>query len=99
MDEPSRDMIIAMITGKAYSTQAQQRMSSPRTLRCPHPKLHDLISSMNAMQEGQKQCGYVFTRAYDLRRHLCAEHNQEVGKDTVDTWVRLARNAKIASLV
>ncbi|KAH7907332.1 hypothetical protein BJ138DRAFT_1129242 [Hygrophoropsis aurantiaca] len=40
-------------------------------------------SSSNAIQT----CAHILTRAYDLRRHLRAEHGVEVGKERVDAWV------------
>ncbi|KAH7921273.1 hypothetical protein BV22DRAFT_1038843 [Leucogyrophana mollusca] len=35
-----------------------------------------------------RPCAHVLTRAYDLRRHLRAEHGLDVDKDVVDSWVR-----------
>lgn len=95
--EQVREINIDDITGKSYAMRAQQQLSSPRTLRCPHPDLHGLVPPADAIRHGEKQCEYVFTRAYDLRRHLRSEHGQDVEKDVVDTWVRLAREAKNAS--
>ena len=38
--------------------------------------------------EAVKRCAYIFSRAYDLRRHLKAEHGLELDKEEVDGWVR-----------
>jgi len=38
-----------------------------------------------------RTCEYVFSRAYDLRRHLRAEHDVDVEKDKVDEWVKGAK--------
>jgi len=38
-----------------------------------------------------KACDYVFSRAYDLRRHLRAEHGVEAEKESVDDWVKSAK--------
>lgn len=90
-----RQLDIDHITGKAYAVRAQQKLASLRTLRCPHPDLRSLVSTVAVVEHGQGQCEYVFTRAYDLRRHLRSEHKEEIEKDAVDNWVRLARDSKI----
>jgi hypothetical protein len=33
-------------------------------------------------------CKFVFSRAYDLRRHLTAYHELEYPKEVIDGWVR-----------
>lgn len=38
-----------------------------------------------------KACDYVFSRAYDFRRHLRAEHGVDAEKDRVDEWVKGAK--------
>lgn len=94
-------MDINTITGLTYATNASERLSSSTALRCPHP--HHLVGLVPASMSADAQiiattstskgCEYVFSRAYDLRRHLRAEHGVEVGKERVDAWVR-ERKAK-----
>ncbi|KAF5375073.1 hypothetical protein D9758_000102 [Tetrapyrgos nigripes] len=38
-------------------------------------------------------CKYVFSRAYDLRRHLLAEHHIDATKESVDAWVIVVKAA------
>lgn len=40
-------------------------------------------------------CQYVFSRAYDLRRHLHAEHGVDVDREKVADWVRDEKRAGI----
>lgn len=96
-EDPTLDqqLDIDHITGRAYAVRAQQKLASSRALRCPHPDLRSLVSVVAAAEHGQGQCDYVFTRAYDLRRHLRSEHKEEIEKEVVDNWVRLARDSKI----
>ena len=90
---------IDVLTGKAYAARAEHA----RKLRCPHPHLPPLLASgMRAGAEGgvvgpsakrARECQYAFSRAYDLRRHLRAEHGVEVEREKVDQWVRGEREA------
>lgn len=43
---------------------------------------------------GGPRCTYVFSRAYDLRRHLLAEHSLELEREVVDEWVRSTKMAR-----
>lgn len=87
-------MDIDAITGKAYADHSSQRVSTSKALRCPHPHLaalapsHDTQISENVESSSSKVCDYVFSRAYDLRRHLRVEHGFEADKDMVDEWVK-----------
>lgn len=92
----SRLLDIEEITGKAYADRARQKLSAPRTLQCPFPDLHDLTSMPEGSVRADRRCEYIFTRAYDLRRHLRSEHGEEVNKDAVDAWVNSARISKSA---
>lgn len=78
-------MDIDSITGKAYNSLASSRLNDPtsNTLRCPYP----LIPGPTATSSSSG-CEYVFSRAYDLRRHMKAEHGVAVDKEVVDEWVR-----------
>ena len=91
---PERCLDIEEITGKAYADRAQQKLSLPRALRCPFPDLHGLTTTTEDRDHCGKRCEYVFTRAYDLRRHLRSEHGEDFDKDRVDTWVKSARASK-----
>jgi general transcription factor IIIA len=93
-------MDIGTITGMSYATHANERLSTSKALHCPHPHLGTLIS-VSVSAEGDVQmagrastsrvCDYVFSRAYDLRRHLRAEHGVDVEKERVDEWANGAK--------
>ena len=107
--EPPTAFSIDWITGAAYDARAQARLSSgARSLQCPFPDLppslrrgypgEDAASADGEVAApsagGGPRCLYVFSRAYDLRRHLLAEHALEIGREVVDAWVRSAKAAK-----
>lgn len=94
---------IDFITGAAYDARSQARLSSgSRSLQCPFPDLPpSLCCSDDAERaaapssvDGGPRCLYVFSRAYDLRRHLLAEHKLEPEREVVDEWVRSAKAAR-----
>ena len=94
---------IDFITGAAYDARAQAQLSSgARSLRCPFPDLppsfrcgaEDGEEAAAPSTSGGAQCLYVFSRAYDLRRHLLAEHGLELEREVVDEWVRSVKAAK-----
>lgn len=95
--QTKRTAAIDDITGKNYATRAQERLSNATTLQCPHPHMHVLLPSLESTSGSSKQCDYVFSRAYDLRRHLRSEHGLEVEKEAVDEWVKRTRRAKSTS--
>ncbi|EGO26511.1 hypothetical protein SERLADRAFT_447702 [Serpula lacrymans var. lacrymans S7.9] len=108
-DEPApRTMLmdIDSITGKSYAYRAQSQMASAKALRCPYPNMEDLLSteSTNALasssshSQNMPSCDHVLTRAYDLRRHLKAEHGLEVDKEQVDAWVRFRKQVHHPSI-
>lgn len=80
-------MAINDITGKTYADRSAKQLAMLRRLACPYPHLHDLSESLPSISGG-RSCEYVFSRAYDLRRHLKAEHGVEVEKEVVDRWVQ-----------
>lgn len=87
-------MDIDAITGKAYASQALERVSASKALRCPYPHLDAIISrsDSNILESGRsRDCDYVFSRAYDLRRHLRAEHEIEADKDSVEKFIADAK--------
>jgi general transcription factor IIIA len=82
---------IDMLTGKTYATRGQ----SSKSLRCPYPQLdfRGLPTQSQAEGEaGRSQCDFIFTRAYDLRRHMAAVHRIAVNKDSADEWTARARS-------
>jgi general transcription factor IIIA len=90
----SKPSAIDVITGKAYGS----RSNSTRSLHCPYPQLNDLFprgstpTIREAAAEPMERCPFIFTRAYDLRRHLRAEHGIELLKEAVDAWVTERKN-------
>ncbi|CAA7261641.1 unnamed protein product [Cyclocybe aegerita] len=88
------DFNIDMITGNTYAEQASENLKHARVLQCPFPDLKDfpVESPANASQEvrdtRKTKCDYVFSRGYDLRRHLNALHEVAVSKEVIDAWVR-----------
>lgn len=96
-------MEIDFITGSAYAARAQESLKQATKLQCPFPHLPSLLSSKEATEEDgrsvpvassskrQTTCQYVFSRAYDLRRHLRAEHDISSEREKVDEWVRLQK--------
>lgn len=86
---------IELITGNAYAKQAEANLKTRAVLRCPYPELDGLLdpteveaqSSMADSNPGPL-CLYVFSRGYDLRRHLGAIHNVVLSKEVVDRWVK-----------
>jgi general transcription factor IIIA len=94
-------MDIDSITGMSYVNHANTRLSASKALRCPHPHLGALLSDPASIVGGTemagadmstgKACDYVFSRAYDFRRHLRAEHGVDAEKDRVDEWVKGAK--------
>lgn len=81
---------IDAITGNSYSKRASEKVDAAKALRCPHPRLEALGIPTIApapVVELQSSCDYVFSRAYDLRRHLRANHGIELEKALIDKWV------------
>ncbi|KAJ3517252.1 hypothetical protein NLJ89_g624 [Agrocybe chaxingu] len=90
------DFDIDMITGNTYAKQASENLKHARVLQCPFPDLKDfpVESPANTSRDVEVQdtsrtkCDYVFSRGYDLRRHLKASHEIVVSKEVIDAWVR-----------
>lgn len=84
---------INAITGYSYIQVAQSKVAEGRALQCPFPNLHLFNTEVNDTQPStasfkqMNNCDYVFTRAYDLRRHLRASHEFCAQKDSVEHWV------------
>ncbi|OJT11063.1 hypothetical protein TRAPUB_12434 [Trametes pubescens] len=96
-------MEIDFITGSAYAARAQESLKQATKLQCPFPHLPPLLSPKDASEDAahsapaassskrQNVCQYVFSRAYDLRRHLRAEHSIASEREKADEWVRLQK--------
>ncbi|PPR02412.1 hypothetical protein CVT26_011380 [Gymnopilus dilepis] len=89
---------IDAITGYAYLKRAEVRLKEAKALRCPFPELRELVvgdvqDTIAASNSAPRSCDYVFSRAYDLRRHLSAAHDIVVEKERVDLWVRKQKKA------
>ncbi|KAI0778057.1 hypothetical protein BD413DRAFT_506447 [Trametes elegans] len=97
---------IDMITGSAYAARARESLKQATKLQCPHPHLPPLLLPAGGVERSgseptgssskKNDCQYVFSRAYDLRRHLQAAHGVEAERERVDEWVRLRKWAKSA---
>ncbi|KAJ7039136.1 transcription factor iiia [Mycena alexandri] len=77
------NMEIDTITGHTYAQRALEKLKTGKALQCPYPHLTGLAP----VQTGPA-CDFVFSRAYDFRRHLHSTHDIVVEKDVVDRWVR-----------
>jgi hypothetical protein len=75
---------IDTITGNNYAQAASKKLKAAKALQCPYPHLDDLAAVADGLP-----CDYVFSRAYDFRRHLQSEHDVIVDKDSVDLWVQV----------
>ncbi|KAJ7350369.1 hypothetical protein DFH08DRAFT_108230 [Mycena albidolilacea] len=75
---------IDTITGNNYAQAASKKLKAAKALRCPYPHLDDLAAVGDGLP-----CDYVFSRAYDFRRHLQSEHDVIVDKNSVDMWVQV----------
>ncbi|KAJ7287319.1 transcription factor iiia [Mycena rebaudengoi] len=83
---------IDVITGHTYAQNAQEKLRTAKAVQCPYPHLQGLASLPNPGEAGGSGgCEYVFSRAYDFRRHLKTVHDVAVEKETVDRWVRRAK--------
>jgi hypothetical protein len=94
-DAPAAELDIAVITGTAYARGAKDRVDRLSALGCPYPELEPLLIGFTAGPMVSEPCGYVFSRAYDLRRHLMAVHKVEIDKERVDRWVQEKRMSKM----
>ncbi|KAH9971433.1 hypothetical protein BGW80DRAFT_1322403 [Lactifluus volemus] len=80
------------ITGVAYAERASGKRAQ---LKCPYPAMGGLLSAIpvesTSLWDDGGPCEYVFGRAYDLRRHLCAVHSVTLDKGVLDQWARTHR--------
>ncbi|KAJ3524427.1 hypothetical protein NM688_g8565 [Phlebia brevispora] len=85
------------VTGKSYSAHSKKLIARTDVLRCPHPNMQGLLAEVQPPVGSSKGCEYVFSRAYDLRRHLQSAHNTILEKPVVDQWVKVAKRTKAAT--
>jgi general transcription factor IIIA len=85
-------MDIDTITGFAYASHAQLRVRENRALLCPYPNLTGLQLQLPLEAESGLPCQFVFSRGYDMWRHLRAVHKVEIPRAIVDDWVRERRS-------
>ena len=100
-NEGEEDFNIDLITGNLYAKQAEANLKTATVLRCPYPELDGLIDpteveTQRSMPESSipRLCVYVFSRAYDLRRHLRSTHNVALSKEVVDSWIQLKKASR-----
>jgi general transcription factor IIIA len=94
--EPMFD--IEKLTGNAYAKKAEASVKNAKAISCPFPDLTGLLPGdelgatsaqpLATSSSSTLLCGYVFSRGYDLRRHLQSAHSVATQKETVDAWVR-----------
>ncbi|KAG6333160.1 hypothetical protein ID866_5927 [Astraeus odoratus] len=88
------DINIDDITGKTYA----HRLQDSKLVRCPYPHIEELLASpsdcASSRASSSKPCDHVLSRAYDLRRHLKAEHGVVAEKEKVDRWTRIQKRAQ-----
>lgn len=84
---------IDRITGHAYSLRG--RMPTSKTIRCPYPDMDNLLLSPPEIPSSAAsvRCAHILYRAYDLRRHLMAEHGLLGDKSKIDSWVKAHRDS------
>lgn len=89
--QPSVGFSIDDLTGMSYQTQVR----TTAKLECPYPDVSLLVEE--SIAGSSAKCQYVFTRAYDLRRHLKSEHGLDVEKEKADEWVVHVKKTKAAA--
>ena len=93
---PKADFDIDTITGETYAKRAEEMVKSAKSLRCPYSHLQNLTVDVKFpacmdSSSSSRNCDYVFSRGYDLRRHLGASHDVNLPKETIDEWVKLQK--------
>ncbi|KAF8487680.1 hypothetical protein JB92DRAFT_2758971 [Gautieria morchelliformis] len=90
--EGESSSIIGWITGTNYVSPSAHHNTRRALVPCPWPdrfESEDLNGDKpTPAQAGLGQCAFMFSRAYDLRRHLKSDHGLELTKDETDEWVR-----------
>ena len=94
---------IDFLTGKKYQDNARDLLDAQKVINCPCPDWPSSFISHEGSETGDEQaaseatndhCEFVFTRAYDLRRHLLAIHDLDVDKEVVHEWVKMTKGHK-----
>ena len=90
------DFDIDTITGENYAKRAEELVKNAKSLRCPYPHLQNLTADINFpacmdSSSSSRNCDYVFSRGYDLRRHFGASHGINLPKEAIDEWVKLQK--------
>jgi general transcription factor IIIA len=81
-DEPS---LLDLFTGKHYNRPSTgTKKNVQRTIKCPWPGIAHSNADTLLPTEFTSACEFLFSRAYDLRRHLLAEHGFEVEQEVLD---------------
>lgn len=104
---PGSSQAIDFLTGRHYRHTDQQNTQTPkRDIHCPWPNAFgqhlDLPSSSSSHPSvgeatTQHQCAFMFSRAYDLARHLHAEHAvHELDMDGLVAWVAQVKRNRFA---
>jgi general transcription factor IIIA len=92
--KPMALLDIDTITGKSYMERIKTKSSL--MVQCPYPRIPITFkfdaTDMDALSN-EHVCKHVFSRAYDLRRHLRSGHRMEVEKEAVDSWVRSLKHS------
>ncbi|KAI5123190.1 hypothetical protein M0805_003957 [Coniferiporia weirii] len=97
--EPEAPSVIDVLTGKAYDDRAKERLMSQNVFVCPFPNLPFASTKEGPPQSRPSQnstahCTYVFSRAYDFRRHLSSVHGVKVDRQQADELVATFRRGK-----
>lgn len=86
-EEPtSTNSLADFVTGRLYAAEADSKLKRRQAVTCPWP-LHFRSADLQLPTTEVTSCRYVFSRAYDLSRHLQAVHGVEIPKDAVVDWV------------
>ncbi|KAH8110757.1 hypothetical protein DFH11DRAFT_1859986 [Phellopilus nigrolimitatus] len=81
---------IDILTGKAYGDRAKDRIALQGALICPFPNVP--LSPCLSLQGVSDSCKHVFSRAYDLKRHLISAHDLEVSREEAIKMVATLRH-------
>lgn len=96
-EEETAEFDIDVLTGNFYKQQAKKKLeASPNMLPCPYPRMQEVGLPCNGTLSTEN-CDYVFSRAYDLRRHLASAHEISIEKEEVDAWVKKTKRGKLGA--
>lgn len=96
-EEETVEFDVDVLTGNFYKQQAKKKLdTSPNMLPCPYPRMQEVGLPCSGTLSTDN-CDYVFSRAYDLRRHLASAHEISVEKEEVDAWVKKTKRGKLGA--